>query len=183
MLCYQSPSFCGFRHFAIRWSTEPHLKHFRGRRSEFLFDEAPAEQAFSLSFLIFLKHFSTEWLVNPQNEHFALAEFALSLFLLDPNWLLSRFKYSVCIEEMYPDQKCLNISSIQTEYLNLDSSQSSQGKHNEKENSAKVKCTFCGLTNHSVEKCFKKIRKDKEKALSTGASSNKNFGSSASEMF
>ena len=26
-------------------------------------------------------------------------------------------------EEMYPDQKCLNISSLQTEYLNLDSSQ------------------------------------------------------------
>ena len=33
-------------------------------------------------------------------------------------------------EEMYPDQKCLNISSLQTEYLNLDSSQSPQGKHN-----------------------------------------------------
>ena len=68
-------------------------------------------------------------------------------------------------EEMYPDQKCLNISSLQTEYLNLDSSQSSQGKHNEKANSAKAKCTFCGLTNHSVEKCFKKIRKDKEKLV------------------
>ena len=77
-------------------------------------------------------------------------------------------------EEMYPDQKCLNISSLQTEYLNLDSSQSYQGKHNEKENSAKAKCTYCGLTNHSVEKCFKKIRKDKEKARSAGASSNKN---------
>ena len=31
---------------------------------------------------------------------------------------------------MYPDQKCLNIPSLQTEYLNLDSIQSSQGKHN-----------------------------------------------------
>ena len=58
--------------------------------------------------------------------------------------------------------------------MNLDSSQSSQGKHNEKANSVKAKCTFCGLTNHSVEKCFKKIRKDKEKARSAGASSNKN---------
>ena len=75
---------------------------------------------------------------------------------------------------MYPDQKCLNISSLQTEYLNLDSSQSSQGKHNEKAKSAKEKCTYCGLTNHSVGKCFKKIRKDKEKARSAGASSNKN---------
>ena len=43
-----------------------------------------------------------------------------------------------------------------------------------KANSAKAKCIFCGLTIHSVEKCFKKIRKDKEKALSAGASSNKN---------
>ena len=30
-------------------------------------------------------------------------------------------------EEKYPDQKCLNISSLQTEYLNLDSSQSVGG--------------------------------------------------------
>ena len=50
-----------------------------------MFDEAPVERAFSLSFLIFLKHFSTEWLVNPQNDHFALAEFAFSLFLPDPD--------------------------------------------------------------------------------------------------
>ena len=62
-------------------------------------------------------------------------------------------------EEKYPDQKCLNISSLQTEYLNLDSSQSGSSKHNEKANSAKAKCTYCGLSNHSVEKCFKKIRK------------------------
>ena len=33
-------------------------------------------------------------------------------------------------EEKYPDQKFLNISSLQTEYLNLDSSQSRSGKHN-----------------------------------------------------
>ena len=52
------------------------MKHFRGGRSEFLFDEAPAERDFSFSFLIFLKHFSTEWLVSPQYVHFALAEFA-----------------------------------------------------------------------------------------------------------
>ena len=77
-------------------------------------------------------------------------------------------------EEMYPDQKCLNISSLQTEYLNLDRSQSSQVKHNEKANSAKAKCTYCGLTNHSVEKCFKKIREEKEKSRSAGASSNRN---------
>ena len=42
-------------------------------------------------------------------------------------------------EELYPDQKCLNISSLQTEYLNLDSSQSGSSKHNEKANSVKAK--------------------------------------------
>ena len=62
-------------------------------------------------------------------------------------------------EEKYPDKKCLNISSLQTEYLNLDSSQSGSSKHNKKANSTKAKCTYCGISNHSVEKCFKKIRK------------------------
>ena len=62
-------------------------------------------------------------------------------------------------EEKYPDQKFLNISSLQTEYLNLDNSNSRSSKHNEKANSAKTKCTYCRLSNHSVEKCFKKIRK------------------------
>ena len=57
------------------------------------------------------------------------------------------------IEEKYHYQKCLNISSLQTEYLNLDSSQSWYSKHNEKANSAKAKCTYCGITNNSVEKC------------------------------
>ena len=33
-------------------------------------------------------------------------------------------------EEKYPDQKCLNISSLQTEYLNLDRIQSGSSKHN-----------------------------------------------------
>ena len=94
-----------------------------------------------------------------------------------------RSKVPLKPEEMYPDQKCLNISSLQTEYLNLDSSQYSQGKHNEKANSAKAKCTYCGLTNHSVEKCFKKIRKDKEKARSAGASSNKNSDRPARKCF
>ena len=75
---------------------------------------------------------------------------------------------------MYPDQKCLNISSLQTEYLNLDSSQSGSSKHNEKENSAKANCTYCGLSNHSVEECFKKIRKEKDKARSASTSSKNN---------
>ena len=44
-------------------------------------------------------------------------------------------------EGKYPDQKCLNISSLQTEYLNIDCSQSGSSKHNEKSDSAKAKCT------------------------------------------
>ena len=58
-------------------------------------------------------------------------------------------------EELYPDQKCLNISSFQTEYLNLDNSNSGSSKHNEKANYSQRKCTYCGIYNHSVEKCSK----------------------------
>ena len=86
-------------------------------------------------------------------------------------------------KEKYPDQKCLNISSLQTEYLNLDSSQSGSSKQNEKENPAKAKCTYCGLTNHSLEKCLKKIRKEKEKSRSAGTSSNKNSDRPARKYF
>ena len=45
-------------------------------------------------------------------------------------------------EEKYPDQKCLKISLLQTEYLNLDSSQSGSSKYNEKTNSVKAKGTY-----------------------------------------
>ena len=76
-------------------------------------------------------------------------------------------------EEKYPDQKCLNISSLQTYYLNLDSSVSGSIRHNERTHYVHTKCTYCGLNNHSVEKCFKKIRKEKEKARAVGISSNK----------
>ena len=67
--------------------------------------------------------------------------------------------------------------------MNLDSSQSESSKHNEKANSAKAKCTYCGLNNYSVEKCFKKIRKEKEKARSAGTSSNKNSDCPARKCF
>ena len=49
------------------------------------------------------------------------------------------------IEENYPDQKCFNISSLQTEYLNLGRSLSGSIKQNEEENSAKTKCTYCRI--------------------------------------
>ena len=77
-------------------------------------------------------------------------------------------------EEIYPDQKCLNISSLQTDYLNLDRSVSGFSRHNERAHSVQIKRTFCGLNNHSVEKCFKNIRQEKEKARAVGVSSNRN---------
>ena len=68
-------------------------------------------------------------------------------------------------EGKYPDQKCLSISSLQTDDLNLDHSFSGSIRHNEKENSVQTKCTFCGLNNHSVEKMFQKDQKGKGEIL------------------
>ena len=53
-LCRFSLSFGGFGNFTIMWSSDPHLKHFRG-------DDTPTAQYFSFPFLILLKHF-------PQND-------------------------------------------------------------------------------------------------------------------
>ena len=53
-------------------------------------------------------------------------------------------------EEKYPDQKCLNISSLPTDYLNLDNSVSGSSRHNYRAHSVHTKCTFCGLNNHSA---------------------------------
>ena len=86
-------------------------------------------------------------------------------------------------EEKYPDQKCLNISSLQIDYLNLDNSLSGSSRHNEKAKYAQTKCTYCGLNNYSVEKCFKKIRQEKDEARSAGTSSNKNLNSPARKCF
>ena len=65
----------------------------------------------------------------------------------------------------------MNISSLQTDYLNLDSS-SGLERNSERENTIQKKCTFCGGTNNSAEKRFKKIRQEKEKACAAGASDN-----------
>ena len=76
-------------------------------------------------------------------------------------------------EEKYLDQKCLNISSLQTDYLNLYKSLSGSSRHNEKAKSVQTKCIYCRLSNHSVGKNFKKIRKEKDKARSAGTLSKK----------
>ena len=60
-------------------------------------------------------------------------------------------------EEYFTDQKSLNISSLQTDYLNINSS-SGFGRNSERANNVQTKCTLFGGTNQSAEKCFKSIR-------------------------
>ena len=75
-------------------------------------------------------------------------------------------------EETFTDQKSLNISSLKTDYLNLDRS-SGFGRDIEKANAVQTECTFCGGTNHSAEQCFKRIRKENEKYCAVDVSSNR----------
>ena len=77
-------------------------------------------------------------------------------------------------EESFTNQKSLNISSLQTDYLNLDSISSGSSRHSKTAHSVQAKCTFCGGNNNSTEKCFKRIRKEKEKARVVDVSSNRN---------
>ena len=51
-------------------------------------------------------------------------------------------------EETFTDKKSLNISSLHTDYLNIDSS-SGFGRNSERANTVQTKCNFCGGTNHS----------------------------------
>ena len=74
-------------------------------------------------------------------------------------------------EEKFTDQKSLNISSLKTDYLNLDSS-SGSGRNSERAHDIQTKCKFCGGNNHSAEKCFKGIIKEKEKACAVDVTSN-----------
>ena len=78
-------------------------------------------------------------------------------------------------EETFTDQKSLNISSLQTDYLNLDSSSSGSSRNGKRAHSVQKKCTFCGGNNHSAEKCFKRIIKEKEKSRAVDVSSNSNL--------
>ena len=77
-------------------------------------------------------------------------------------------------EEIFTDQRSLNISSLQTDYLNLGSSISGSSKHNEREHSVQAKCTFCGGNNHSAGKYFKMIRQEEEKSRAVDVSFNRN---------
>ena len=65
-------------------------------------------------------------------------------------------------EVKFTDKKSLNISSLKTDYLNIDSRSGFDGDI-KRSHAVQTKCTFCGGRNHSAEKCFKRIRKEKEK--------------------
>ena len=64
----------------------------------------------------------------------------------------------------------MNISSLKTDYLNLDSS-SGFDRDSEKAHDVQKDCTFCGGVNHPEELCFKKVRKEKKKARAVDVSS------------
>ena len=66
-------------------------------------------------------------------------------------------------EEKFTDQKSLNISSLQTDYLNLDSI-SGSGSNSERAHDVQKKRTFCGSVNHSEEKMLQKDKKGKGKS-------------------
>ena len=67
----------------------------------------------------------------------------------------------------------MNISSLQTDHLNLDSSSGSI-RNSEKANAVQTKCTFCGEVNNSAEFFFKRIKEEKEKARAVDVSSYRN---------
>ena len=54
-------------------------------------------------------------------------------------------------EEKFTGQKYLSISSLQTDYQNLDSS-TGFDSNSEREYDVQTKCIFCGGRNHSAEK-------------------------------
>ena len=58
----------------------------------------------------------------------------------------------------------MKISSLQTDYLNLDS-RSGFGGNSERENTVQTKCTFCGGTNHSAEKNSKGLDTKRKKLV------------------
>ena len=74
-------------------------------------------------------------------------------------------------KENFPDQKSLNISYLQTDYLNLYSS-SVFGRNSERAKIVQTKCTFCGGTNHSAKK-NKSSRQGKEEACAAGSLDNR----------
>ena len=59
--------------------------------------------------------------------------------------------------------------------MNLYSSISGSSIYNERAQYVQANCTFCGVNNHSAEKCFKRIRQEKDKSRAVDVSSNSNL--------
>ena len=75
-------------------------------------------------------------------------------------------------EELKREEKYLSVSYLQNDYLNLDS-KSGFGRDSERAHTVNTRCTFCGDVNQSAEKCFKRIRQEKEKYRTAGHSYNR----------
>ena len=65
-------------------------------------------------------------------------------------------------EEKFTGQKYVSVSSLQTDYLNLDI-RSGFGRDIERANNVQTKCTFFGVTNPSAEKRFQNNQTEKGK--------------------
>ena len=74
------------------------------------------------------------------------------------------------------------ISSLQTYHLNIESI-SGCGKNSKRASLFQRKCNFCGGDIHSSEKCFKRIRKEKEKILCGWWFGQQTYGTHASQIF
>ena len=73
-------------------------------------------------------------------------------------------------EEKFTDQKSLNISSLQTDDLNIDTI-SGFDRDSERAHNVQTEWKFCGDINNSTEQCIKRIRKETEKACAVDVSS------------
>ena len=62
---------------------------------------------------------------------------------------IARHQAELKREEEFTNQKSLHISSLHTDYLNLNSS-SGFGRNSERSHAVQTKCTFCGGKNHSA---------------------------------
>ena len=85
-------------------------------------------------------------------------------------------------EEKFTDKKSLNISSLQTNYLNIDIS-SGFIRDSERAHDFQTECTSCGGVNHSAEQCFKRIRKEKEKIRAADVTSNRQMERTPRKFF
>ena len=75
-------------------------------------------------------------------------------------------------EEKFTDQKALSISSLQTDYVNMESISGFE-INSERANTVQTDCKFRGGTNHSADLIFKRIRKEREKACAADYSENR----------